>query len=220
MSNDPTFNLTGLTGIYAEAEQSYGKHTAFEVEIGKGHFLCMMFLSEDDGCNKDMLFVYLRHLRAMLQIKTYGNHHHGDFMIYLKECEKQMLIDELQLTRGNGNFSFIHFLNELNQKIPQSIPREVVNRTLQQNRKIIPSGVVDEKVKNILICIKQLPPDQHPLDKTLRKLYIYTDGDTETITRLIDCLKARNCTVCWTTEENRDRACTISSLINTISGRH
>ncbi|MBR1437086.1 MAG: hypothetical protein IJ587_00985 [Synergistaceae bacterium] len=217
MRNIPTFNLKGLAGIYVEAEQRDGKYTVFEIVIGKGHFLCMMFLSEDDGGNKDTLFVYLRHLRELLQIKTYGNHHRGDFMIYLNDYEKRKLTDELQLKPGGGDFAFDKFLHEFNQKIPQSIHRDTVVKKLRENKNYIPPGVIDEADKTVLVSLRRLLPHQHPQDKTLRKLYIFTDGDTNTITRLIGRLKATNCTVCWTTEENRNQARTISYLLNLIN---
>lgn len=49
------FNFTQLKNVYMEALRSYDKSVAFDIKIGKGRFLFLMFLAEED--EKDTLFL-------------------------------------------------------------------------------------------------------------------------------------------------------------------
>lgn len=49
----------------------------------------------------------------------------------------------------------------------------------------------------------RLPESKKPQDKTLRKLYVYTDGNVEDIAELIQLLKKFNMTVAWTTKDKK-----------------
>ena len=57
------FNFTQLKNVYMEALSSYDKSVAFDIRIGRGRFLFLMFLSEDD--EKDSLFLYMRNTTIM-----------------------------------------------------------------------------------------------------------------------------------------------------------
>jgi hypothetical protein len=63
------------------------------------------------------------------------------------------------------------------------------------------SKVVDNANKTILMGIKRLPEGKSPQDKTLRKLYIYTNGSAGVITSLIHALKTARVTLAWTDRE-------------------
>lgn len=56
-----------------------------------------------------------------------------------------------------------------------------------------------------------------PQDKTLRKLYLYTDADVKDIDELIKLLKKFNRTVAWTTEDNNHKSANIRDLICALS---
>ena len=65
-----------------------------------------------------------------------------------------------------------------------------------------------ESLKSILVGPRRLTKGT-PRDKTLRKLYLYTDYDSDEVDRLIDYLKATNMTVAWTTPDKADKAADI-----------
>ena len=49
------YNFIRLKNIYEEALRSYDKSVAFDVKIGRGRFLILMFLSEAD--ESDSLYI-------------------------------------------------------------------------------------------------------------------------------------------------------------------
>ena len=49
------FDFSGLNNMYISALESLDKALAFDLKVGKGRFLFMMFLSEEDKESKDML---------------------------------------------------------------------------------------------------------------------------------------------------------------------
>lgn len=209
------FNLNGLQSVYAETITSNDKSTAFDVVVGKGRFLFMMFLSSEDKDAKDMLFLYLRNTGAMCKLKMYGNHMCGTFDIYIDESTQSKMTQELQLQPGNGDFHFENFLLQLNNCIPSTILSNIKIENLRNNLNIIRThglNVVDEADKTIFIGTKHLTKGT-PQDKTLRKLYLYTDADTGVIDAFIEILKETNYTVAWTTEDNRHRAVDINTLL-------
>jgi hypothetical protein len=195
------FNLNGLTNIYLEALNRSDPTLAFEITEGKGRFVFLMFFSNEDKTSKDRLFLHLRNTNTFLELKMYGSHKNGIFDIYFQDSDKESIINELQLGNGRTAFEFSNFLEKLNENIPQILP---LQEKLDKIREIWPRvqynlpNIVDQADKTILIGIKRLPNRKKPQDKTLRKLYIYTNGDATVLTNLIEALKEANTTLAWT----------------------
>lgn len=207
------YNFIRLKNIYEEALRSYDKSVAFDVKIGRGRFLILMFLSEAD--ERDSLFVYMRNTMVMRKLKMYGSHRNGDFKVYISDEVQMRMRAELQLQEGNATFDFERFLNELNNAIPQEITMSQKVKTLRDNRNIIRTVGIDEIEKTVLIGTKVLSKGK-PQDRTLRKLYMYTEESETVITELIKNLKKANMTVAWTTEEQRFKAADINAMINSL----
>ena len=178
------FNFNRLQNIYFATLNSDDKATAFDIQIGKGRFLFMMYLSDEDKEAKDTLFIYMRNTKVLRKLKMYGSHKKGTFDVYISEKIQNEMTEELCLTHSGKPFDFEHFLEELNSNIPLEIRQETKIKTLRENRKIISSlDVVDEAKKTVLIGDKHLSVGK-PQDKTLRKLYLYTDADVKDIDEL------------------------------------
>ena len=198
------FNLSGLEAIYNESIQRSEPTLAFEIVHGRGRFVFMMFFSKEDKESKDRLFVQLRNTQVFLELKAYGSHRDGDFIIYFKEQDEEAIINELLLDGGGQAFSFEKFLEQLNRQIPSELP---LQSKLDKIREVWPQvspnlvNVVEEADKTNLIGIMKLPEGKKPKDKTLRKLYMHTNGSAEVISNLIDALKDASVTLAWT---NRD----------------
>lgn len=210
------FNLSGLQPIYEQALHSDGKFLAFDLKVGRGRFFFMMFLSEEDGGDKDILYLYLRNINATCKLKTYGHHLNGCFLVYFKDDIQNLILQELQLRHGERPFSFERFLEELNSKIPRQLNRTEMIQLLRKNRNHIPQGIIEDAEKTVFVGLMQLPDDKKPLAKTLRKLLLYVEGNEADITQLIDNLKRRNCTVRWTTEDNRSKTVEINAILNAL----
>lgn len=211
------FNFNRLQNIYFATLNSDDKATAFDIQIGKGRFLFMMYLSDEDKEAKDTLFIYMRNIKVLRKLKMYGSHKKGTFDVYISEKIQNEMTEELCLTHSGKPFDFEHFLEELNYNIPLEIRQETKIKTLRENRKIISSlDVVDEAKKTVLIGDKHLSVGK-PQDKTLRKLYLYTDADVKDIDELIKLLKKFNRTVAWTTEDNNHKSANIRDLICALS---
>ena len=184
------FNFNRLQNIYFATLNSDDKATAFDIQIGKGRFLFMMYLSDEDKEAKDTLFIYMRNTKVLRKLKMYGSHKKGTFDVYISEKIQNEMTEELCLTHSGKPFDFEHFLEELNSNIPLEIRQETKIKTLRENRKIISSlDVVDEAKKTVLIGDKHLSVGK-PQDKTLRKLYLYTDADVKDIDELIKVVKS------------------------------
>ncbi|MFV1006154.1 MULTISPECIES: hypothetical protein [Bacillus cereus group] len=207
------FNFTNLQGVYLEGLVSDDKMTAFEININKGRFVFIMFLSEEDSARRDELYIHLRRINKIIKLKTYGNHLKGNFEVWIKEKEKEDIISELGLQKNGTTFDFKLFLEQLNDKIPNTIPKEEKIKTIRANKGVISELGIDENDKIILIGTKHLSIGT-PQDKTLRKLYLYTDSEVEIIEDFIERLKETNSTVAWTTEDKRKGAPDIRNLIN------
>ena len=207
------YNFIRLKNIYEEALRSYDKSVAFDVKIRRGRFLILMFLSEAD--ERDSLFVYMRNTMVMRKLKMYGSHRNGDFKVYISDEVQMRMKAELQLQEGNATFDFERFLNEVNNAIPQEITMSQKVKTLRDNRNIIRTVGIDEIEKTVLIGTKVLSKGK-PQDRTLRKLYMYTEESETVITELIKNLKKANMTVAWTTEEQRFKAADINAMINSL----
>ncbi|GAS80321.1 hypothetical protein [Paenibacillus amylolyticus] len=212
------FNFSELNNIYSEALLSDDKTLIFETHIGKGRFLFMMFLSEEDKDSKDKLFVYLRNTKSMLNIKMYGNHEKGKFEVYITDQLQRKFVEELQLNSYKGSFDFMHFLEQLNDSFPKTINHNNKIAELRKNKSIItPLNIVDESDRTVLKHEMRLSKDKKPQDKTLRKLYVYTDGSVEDITELINLLKKFNMTVAWTKEDPKNTTTSVKSLLNKLN---
>lgn len=210
---DDRFNLSQIKDIYFEALHSPDKSLAFDISIGKGNFLFMMFLALSDTNAKDLLFIYMRNTNVLKSTKLYGLHKKGQFYMYINDDLKESLIAELQLD-GNGKaFDFTNFLHEINDAIPLSINNDEKIKTFRENKNIIRElNVVDESEKTVFIGSKKLSKGI-PREKTLRKLYMYVEADYKTIKDYIDILKMQNKTIAWTTVEHRDKAADIYRLL-------
>lgn len=207
------FNFTQLKNVYMEALGSYDKSVAFDIKIGRGRFLFLMFLAEDD--EKDTLFLYMRNTAIMRKLKMYGSHRNGDFIVYISDEVQERMTAELQLQKGNTTFVFERFLNEINNVIPQATSLAKKVEILRNNRNIIRTVGIDEIEKTVLIGPRALSKGK-PQDRTLRKLYMYTEESETVITEFIKNLKKANMTVAWTTEEQRFNAADINAMINSV----
>lgn len=211
------FNFNKLKDIYNSTLLSNDKAIAFDIQINKGKFLFMMYLSDEDKESMDMLFIYMRNTKALLKLKMYGSHRKGKFEVYIKKDERERIIKELSLSPNGNHFDFNNFLSQLNEKIPLNMSQEDKIKILRRNKNIVSSlGVVDEAEKTILIGVRKLSVGK-PRDKTLRKLYLYTDANEADIDELIKLLKKFNRTVAWTTKDNAHKVVDISALIESLS---
>lgn len=207
------FNLVRIKDVYFEALHSPDKSLAFDISIGKGKFLFMMFLASSDKDAKDLLFIYMRNTNVLKSTKLYGSHINGEFYMYIKDDLKESLIAELQLEVNGGGFDFANFLCEINDAIPLAINNNEKVKTFRENKDIIRKlNVVDESEKTVFIGSKKLSKGT-PREKTLRKLYMYVEADYNTIKDYIDILKMQNKTIAWTTVEHRDKAADIYQLL-------
>ena len=214
------YNLSGLKSVFYEATQREEQTIAFELNNGKGRFLFMMFFDSSDESTKDQLFVFLRNTQRMVKLKLYGNHHKGQFYLYLKDYVKDWFKKELLIENTNfiRHFDFDRFFVSLNNSIPHTLPLQVKIKKLRdlwpEVSKNLPKEIVEEEDKNILLGDKALPTGSKPREKTLRKLYLYADGNADDITTLISNLKRLNRTVAWTNDIKKiDKAMKVNDLI-------
>ena len=211
------FNLNRLQNIYAATMQSIDKATAFEIEIDKGRFLFMMFLSKEDYELKDMLVVYMRNTSVLHRIKLSGNHEKGIFQVSISDELKACFMQELQVKPDDREFDFNRFLCLLNENIPPEISQEKRVKTLRNNKEIIRIlNVVDEPEKNVLIGDKHMPSGTSQ-DRAFRKIYLYTDANPKDIIQLTNLLKKLNRTVMWATEEDKHRATNVERIIHWLN---
>lgn len=215
------FNLTGLANVFNEALNRYEKSLAFEIRNGKGRFLFLMFIDDGDPNTQDQLFIYFRNIRCMQEIKLYGNHQRGQFIIYESNIENEIR-QELGITSVNARnpFDLDNFLLDLNAAIPNTLPLVNTINTLRANQNIIMQNnlatkIIDEENKTVLIGEKRVSRGR-PQDKTLRKLYFFTKGNLNDIANLIRCLRRANMTVAWTTPDSNYSPVEIREIINRI----
>ena len=155
-------------------------------------------------------------LTSSLGIGRTTKHKNGDFKVFISDGVQERMVAELQLKKGNGNFEFNTFLNQLNENIPLKIEMHQKVNTLRNNRDVIKEVAINDIDKTVLIGTKILSKGK-PQDKTLRKLYMFTEESESIITEFIRNLKKANMTVAWTTEDQRFRVADINSLINSIN---
>lgn len=210
------FDFDKLQNIYREALKSEDKTLAVDVRIGKGKFLLMMFLSNEDQDAKDKLYVFLGNTSKILRLKLYGSHYRGTFRAYINKENEEDLINELKLERNAGwPFDFGRFLRQLNDSIPDSLPVPEKIKIMRQHRDTI-NGIspVDERDKTEFDGLLQLEKGvKRPRDKTLRKLYMYTNTKPEVVSEFIKILKSRNMTIRWTTPDRKRQGVNIESFL-------
>ena len=148
------FNLNRLQNIYAATIQSLDKATAFEIEIDKGRFLFMMFLSKEDYELKDMLVVYMRNTSVLHRIKLSGNHEKGIFQVSITDELKACFMKELQVKPDDREFDFNRFLSLLNENIPPEISQEKRVKTLRNNKEITLQEVLKLVKGKVLLDIE------------------------------------------------------------------
>ncbi|KGV79411.1 hypothetical protein X887_4898 [Burkholderia pseudomallei MSHR4375] len=161
----------------------------------------MMFFDPDDKATNDRLLVFLQNTRHMLELKLYGAHERGQFDIYLKQQDVTAIKRELELEGGVGlPFDEIRFVKALNAMLPTSLPLAAKVEVLRANMPAIRNrlnAILDDHNKTELIGERQLPQQQRPREKTLRKLYLYSTDAPAAVAAYIENLKKRNCTVAW-----------------------
>lgn len=208
------FDLNRMSDIYLETMNSPEKAVAFDLNYANGRFLFMIFLSDEDEESKDKLFVYMRNTHHLLRLKMYGNHLKGKFLIYFNDDEQNEFINELNLNASDEHsFDFEDFLKHLNANIPDTINRNERKDNLRNNCNII--NRISDDERTVFIGPRRLTVG-HPQDKTLRKLYLYTDAKAEEIDKLIKYLLKTNTTVAWTTEDNFDEAGDINAFLQQV----
>lgn len=208
------FDLNKMSGIYLETIKSPEKAVAFDLNYAKGRFLFMIFLSDEDKESKDKLYVYMRNTRCLLELKMYGNHFKDKFLIYFNDGDQSKFINEMELNANDGkSFKFEDFLEYINSKIPSTISRIDRKNNLRNNCAII--NKISDDEKTVFIGPRKLSVG-HPQDKTLRKLYLYTDADVKKIDKLIKHLLSVNTTIAWTTENNLYQAGDINTYLQQI----
>lgn len=152
-------------------------------------------------------------------MKLYGNHYGGQFNIYISPRQEEKIKLELGITNARSGYPFElrRFLKDLNASFPESLSlrEKIVNlrRHWKEVRPLLPEKIVKDEDKTVLIGEKRLTRGK-PQEKTLRKLYLHTEGEPDDITELIKCLKAANMTVAWTTEDSGIKSTDIRELIS------
>ncbi len=211
-------NLTGLHNIYKESILRNEPTICFPMINGHGNFLFMMFFDQEDDTTKDFLYLFLRNTNEFLTLKMYGDHMKGKFDVYFTDAHQTLIRNELQLGENAGNaFSFDNFFSDINSALPQALTMQNKIEALRNSWEYVsphlPQDIVEDSLKTILIGQRQLPSNKAPREKTLRKLYLYGNGTSDEITKLIEILKKLNKTVCWTHDINRATK-SINAVIN------
>lgn len=208
INTNPKVNLTGLNANYNQALKDDEKTIVFELNQGQGYFVFMMFFDEDDS-SKDKLYVYLKRTNHMLHFKMYANHKAGDFFIYITLNDIQAIKDELNIQGGIGQFDILGFFASLNSNIPQFLPfSQKLNNFKAIWKRVSPhlSGVLNDADKIYFIGLRDLSKTKKkPTEKTLRKLYLYIDADSEVIKQFIVSLKNSKKTCCWTSDKHKQK---------------
>jgi len=186
------FNFSKLKNIYSTAWIDKQHSLAFEVAIGTGRYVFMIFFSpEDKASSGEELYIHLRNVNSLMRMKLYGSRKNGVFNVYIRPDQAQLMIDELQLCSGGGHFTFESLLDELNDAIPQHIDFNDKINTIRDVWPVVGdqlSNVLDDADKTILIGIKKLPQGYHPREKTLRKLFMFTNSRATDVSAFIASL--------------------------------
>lgn len=199
MAGDP-LSLGGLASIYLDALR-YREHTiAFEVAVGKGRFVFLIFFSDEDKAISDTLFILLRNTSYVFKRKMYGSHTKGGTNVYLEQEHERAIRAELQLTNSGPAFELRSFFAQLNSLIPQKLPLRDTVKALRENWNTVKSAVpniVESELKTELSGLRQLDLPKQPKEVTLRKLYLHFEGSPSDIEHLIARLKSKNKTLVW-----------------------
>lgn len=201
------FELSGLASLLSQASRNKDFTLVFELVQGRGRFVFMMFLAEDDADSRDKLFIFLRNTKVLLgPLQLYGSYKRGGTHAYLKLLQIEAMIAELQLDGASGvPFDFGKFLTSLNSLIPTSLPLQV---TVDTFRLVWPearhglASFIDDALKTTLIGVPKVSAGKKPRERTLRKLYLYTNESTTAVTAFIEILKARGRTTAWSADPN------------------
>lgn len=196
------FVFTGMRAIFHQARRRDDPTIAFELTEGAGCFVFLFFFSPEDVGNAT-LFIYLPRVNKVLSLKIYGRLSDGQFGVYFRPDHIDDIKRELDLGGGNGKFDILDFLGRLNARIPQDLP---LADKLKSLRQVWPrvgfelKEYIHESEKTVLIGIKHLPQSEKPRDKTLRKLYLFTNSDADAVEDFIQRLRQKNVTLVWTRE--------------------
>ncbi|WP_010181244.1 hypothetical protein [Aquimarina agarilytica] len=216
------FSLSRLSGVFNEALIRNEPTIAFEIQNGKGRFLFMMFFGEEDNDSKDQLFLFMKNTMRMIQLKMYGNHSKGQFDIYVNHRIVNWIKEELGILNSNsGNpFDLASFFSDINFNIPQNLPLTNKINILRDNweniKEKVPENIIEESDKKYLIGPKVLKLPRRPRERTLRKLYLYSNETPENVENLIASLKRLNITLAWSKDKNFSST-SINSIFKKIS---
>ena len=171
MSHVLQFDLSGLSAIYGEAIKRREPTLIFELRYDIGCLVFIMFFDEEDKNSRDELFIYLARTNKMISVKMYGNHSKGVFLIYVKADHEQDIRHELGIVPGKMTpFVLQNFLEQLNKRIPQTLPLEVKISTFQKHRTAFANHPaikrhVDEALKIHLVGLRRLSSPTRPRGK-------------------------------------------------------
>lgn len=222
--NNASYSLGGLANVFRDALKFQEPTLAFEVTVGRGAFVFLMFFSQEDIESRDRLFLLLRNTKVLLDFKLYGHHESGGTKVYIDSYRESAIRAELQLRSGSEPFELGRFFEQLNAGIPSSLPlRDILSkfREVWPDVKKDLAHVLDDARKSVLIGIRRLPSTHKPREKTLRKLLMYTDGAPGAIEQFIRALKLANVTLIWAVEGTKARAfADVVSDLTRVSLRH
>lgn len=202
-SRSDRYNLTNLGPVYLDCQQRQEGTLAFEVRNGRGRFLFLMFFSDDDASTRDRLYLFMRNTQRMFVTKLYGRHAAGDFFLYLNDAQKCLFRRELLIDGAMtpNPFDFERFFRALNESIPGRLPPDLTIATLRDTwdeiKPSLSTEVIDNDEKTKFRCFIGLPAGKRPRERTLRKLYLYWQGEPAEIAELIRKLKKENKTAVW-----------------------
>lgn len=202
----PTFNFTGLHALCVEARDRHQGTIAFEANNGKGLFVFVVWIHENEKGTLDWtdvrLVLLLVRTQKVISRKLYGSHlAGGEFNVWFSEDHARLIRAELGIEdAGSGHFSLPAFLGALNAAIPQSLSLFATVNVIRRRQAVLRPELrdaVDEAQKIYLLGCRQLRAPQHPRERTLRKLYML-QRDPQAIVDFIRVLRDKNVTVCWT----------------------
>lgn len=193
-------SLGRLAAIYLDALRHREHTIAFEVAVGKGRFVFLIFFSDEDKAISDTLFLLLRNTSYVFKRKMYGSHTKGGTNVYIEPEHERAIRAELQLTDSGPAFELRSFFAQLNSLIPQKLPLRDTVKTLRENWNAVMAAVpniVESELKTELSGLRQLDLPKQPKEVTLRKLYLHCEGSPSDIEHLIAKLKSKNKTLVW-----------------------
>lgn len=195
------YSMNGLYGVWSEALRRNEPTVVFEIAHGAGQFLFAMFFDPEDERTRDQLLLFLKNTHHMLRLKLYGAHRRGEFRMYLEAWQVDRIRRELQLADSEAaTFDIGSFLGQINARIPRSMSLAARIAVLRENRLAFRdqlAEILDFFERTELIGEVHLPPGKRPRERTLRKLYLYSQRSPAEVATYIDDLRRRNCTLSW-----------------------